>query len=198
VADERPRPQYGEYATPEEQVLAGGIAVPPRDQSPVQESSTSARSTTAHAKDSLSLPKPEASIGGAASSGINAQLARERRPLDTFVTTFVLSLSAFLVISTSGSWADLPGSLIATYKQLGYGEFTSIEFASTMGTVIAVVQSVLLIGAALVSILRLRAKRSSWWVPVVFGLASILLTIVLMAIVMMTDPALAAYIATQQ
>ncbi len=184
MAEERPRPQYGEYASPEEQILAGGTAVTPPENSP----------------RNFAPPVPGTQLpggsGDVAKPGATAELAPEKRPFDTFVTTFILSLSAFIVISSSGGWADLPATLIQTYEQLGYGEFTSIELASTMGTVIAVVQSALLIMAAIMSIARLRARRASWWVPLVFGVISIVVTLILMMIVMMTDPALAAYLAS--
>lgn len=198
MPDERPRPQYGEYATPQEQIIAGGIAVPSREEPSVHVRSADSRDSRAAATSSFPAPSPDSRIDGAAPSGSATELSPQKRPFDTFVATFLLSLNAFLVISSSSSWAELPATLRDTYTQLGYGEFTSIELASTMGTIIAVVQSLLLIGAAVVSIVRLRAKRSAWWVPLVFGIASVVVTLVLTAVVMMTDPALAAFIATQR
>jgi magnesium-transporting ATPase (P-type) len=198
MTDDRPRPQYGEYASPEEQILAGGTggaggagAVPP------SESAHGSNRASVAGAASFAAPKPETRVDGAAPAGVGGQLAPEKRPFDTFMTTLVLSLTAFVVISSSAGWANLPEALAQSYEQLGYGEFTSVELASTMGVVIAVMQSALLIAAALISIARLRAKRSAFWVPLVFGVSSMVLTLVLMMIVMLNDPALAAFIANQ-
>jgi uncharacterized membrane protein YhaH (DUF805 family) len=205
VADERPRPQYGEYASPDEQLLAGGTAVPATEAPPTA-TGRGIAGRGPGATGPFPPPLPGTRITGDVKRGdvrsgagrTGALLAPGKRSFDTFMTTFVLSITALVVISSSGGWVDLPATLIQTYDQLGYGEFTSIELAATMGTVIAVTQSVLLIAAAVISIVRLRARRSSYWVPLVFGVVSIVVTFILMMIVMMSDPALAAYLATQR
>lgn len=173
MTDERPRPQYGEYASTEEQLLAGGTAVPAREFPP---------------------PAPGTRIEAGAAVGEQASLRQRRRSRDVVVTTFLLSMSAYFVISTISGWTDFATTLDEAYAQLGYGDYTSVELANSIGLAITIVQLVLLVVSAIMSIAFIRSGRTSYWVPLAFGALSIIVTVILMMVAMTSDPALANYL----
>jgi hypothetical protein len=188
MTDERPRPQYGEYATPEEQVKAGGASgaahvgktgIEPSAQSGLTPSVFSPRGFTA---------------GGPAGAA-GAPLVR--RPWDLSITVFLLALNAYLVLTSIPDWLNLGVTLATGYTQLGYGDYTSTELANSVGLGIVAVQVALLISVLYFAIKRLRAQRRAFPITLGLGLLAVVLTMVLLMVAMTSDPALAAYIATQ-
>jgi len=120
-----------------------------------------------------------------------------RRPLDLSLTVLLLSLNAYMVLTSIPDWLNLGATLVNGYTQLGYGDYTSIPLANSIGLGIVAVQVVLLVAVLYLAIRRLRSQRRG--LPIAFGLGllTIVLTMVLLMVAMTSDPALAAYIATQ-
>lgn len=198
MTDERPRPQYGEYATAEEQVNAGGVSgatsggttgSEPNAQSGLTPTVFSSLGSTRNSA-------PEATRGAAA--GPSAGAPGVPHPWDLSLTIFLLTLNAYLVLTSIPDWVNLSATLTTGYRELGYGDYTSTELANAIGSGIVAVQGVLLVAVLYLAITRLRAQRRAS--PIVFGLGlvAVVLTVVLLMVAMTTDPALADYIATQR
>lgn len=170
------RPQYGEYATPEEQRARRGL--PPVD-----------------AADAASVPAPKAPDPAMppqpAASGAPA------RPVGRLITFLLLGFGLFNVLSSIPQFLNMSETLSGSMELLGLdGEFTSYAAARTWGTVAVVI---LVIGYAVtvwLSLRRLRAGRSSWWVPLVGFVVTMLLVSVCISIVMFSDPAFTAGLVT--
>jgi hypothetical protein len=172
-ADERPRPRYGEYA-PE-----GWTWQPPADAS-------AAPAQPAPPVQPAAAPPPPAPVA----------LPGERRPgtVDRVVTIALLVLGAFGAINTAASLQVLPQQFSLVYEQQGVGDFTAPEWLPTLAMVGTVLQLALYAATLGWSILRLRARKTSFWVPIVGGVLSIVLMMVLVSIVFLNDPTFVAYI----
>jgi hypothetical protein len=187
MTEQRPRPQYGEYATPEEQLAAMGAqpAAQPvphpvaRPEMPPGVSSTAGAGT------------------GAATGAASASAPVAPRPWDLSLTVFLLALNAFLVLTSIPDWLNLSATLATGYEQLGYGDYTSTELANSIGLGIVAIQVGLLITVLYVAVTRLRAQRRAFPITLGLGILGVVLTITLLMVAMTSDPALAAYIATQ-
>lgn len=173
AADERPRPRYGEYA-PE-----GWTWQPPADESaaPAQ-------------------PTPPVQPAAPPPPPAPAALPGERQPsaVDRVVTIALLVLGAFGAINTAASLQMLPRQFSLVYEQQGVGDFTPPEWLPTLTMVGTVLQLALYAGTLGWSILRLRARKTAFWVPILGGVLSLVLMMVLVSIVFLNDPTFVAYI----
>jgi uncharacterized protein DUF6264 len=183
--DERPRPQYGEYATPEEQrarirqpdatwALDNGMGV---DGGQVHPASTGAP---------IGAPGPR----------VVAPMT-PARAADRAVTLALLALGALNVILTAVTYFDLAGLANQAFSMLGIpGEFTNVASAQLWGPIAAVV---LIAGFMLTAFLawrNLRAGRISWWIPVVGAIVTYIVVYVCIAIPLLGDPAFMEYATT--
>lgn len=173
--DDRPRPEYGEYATPQEQAkaIAKSQPLPPRAEQPVE---------------GRAAPVPPPAIGPSGTPVARGGSA------DRFATLLLLALGLVYLVGGSPSYLALPATLDTVYQQWGIGSYAATGFASAIGIVVVVSQAVIWVVIAVIAIRRLRSSRSSWWVPVVGAVATFVVTVILMAIVIMSDPAFTAYL----
>lgn len=181
MTDRRERPQYGEYATPDEQVAAGGYAVEP---APVV-SSTSVTST-GHSQplaQPFAQPHPATRIAGAPPAP---------RTWDVALTVAFLVFGAYSVVSSIPGLLDFGATLKQLYRLSGYGEYTQIDLANGIGIGILVSQSVLFVATVVVTMARLRARKIAFFVPLIGGVVSGVVIFVLMLIAITMDPAFAA------
>src|SRR5690554_5156093 len=139
------RPQYGEYATPEEQRRLAGL--PPLDA--VDES-------------------PVAQAGApAAQSAVTTAPVKPRR-WDRIVTVALLVYGLINVFITAAAYLDLPRVMSETMQLLGIpGEFTNFSQGRLWGTIAAVLLVVGWAITAWVAAKRLRTGKLTWWVPLV-------------------------------
>jgi len=171
--DGRPRPKYGEYATPEEQrariqqpavtdALSGGIA-------PEQAQPT---------------PPP------AAPPVAGVPAVRRGSMFDRVVTIALLAYGLFTVLTTIPAVADYSAFADVFLGQLGVDVALS-DPGSARGWVLAanLVLGVGWVATAAVSWLNLRAGRITFWIPLVAGIVCTMLSSVLLIMPLMSDPA---------
>ncbi|WP_243224727.1 DUF6264 family protein [Microbacterium sp. CIAB417] len=164
MSDQQPR--YGEYATPEEQRLRAGL--PPVEAAPA-----------APAPSPAPAPTPTARPGAA----------------DRIVTIALLAYGLVNVVMTAIAYLDLPTVLEQSMSILGIeGEFTNFAQGRLWGGIAALV---LVLGYALtvlVAFRRLRARKRSWWVPIVGAVATMIVVTVCIMVPMLSDPAFVQYL----
>jgi hypothetical protein len=174
--DERPRPQYGEYA-PE-----GWTWKPPAGE---------------HTSD----PAPQMVTPPAAASARQVSTdGRPERPVDRFITLMLLVIGVFgtwSTISTLQSLPDLlPQAIQRASEMLGTSaetlDYTPGPEVPTILLAGSIFQVVLWLLTAWWSISRLRARRLAFWVPLVGGAVSFIALYAVMFIVILGDPALVA------
>lgn len=175
MSEPRERPQYGEYASVDEQIAAGGHAVDP---DPV----------AAVVPERFAPPVAATRVVGAPPAA---------RPWDLALTVALLVLGAYSVISSIPGFLAFGSTLDELYTASGYGDYTSDSLASGIGIGILVSQSLLYVATVALSIARLRAKKLAFFVPLVGAAASGVVIFVLVLVAMTSDPALAAWITDQ-
>jgi len=153
--DNRPRPQYGEYAP---------IA-------PVAER----------------WPAPEAPT--------MVEAPPVNRTRDVVVTTVLLLLGVFDVVTSFATFADLGMALSQVYAQLGIDGTVSAALAAPYGLAINISRVGILAITIVVSLLLIARHRRAFWVPLAgFAVAGIVSS-VLIIVVMSNDPAYQAWLA---
>lgn len=170
------RPQYGEYATPEEQRRLAGL--PPLDAVP------EAPVVAAPA------PPPPAFVA----AGSTAAKPAGRR-WDRIITIALLAYGIVNVFMTGTSYLDLPTVLNQSMQMLGIeGEFTNFAQGRTWGVIAAVVLVVGWVLTAWLSMRRLRSGKLTWWVPLVGAVVTTIAASLCIVVPMMNDPAFIAYL----
>lgn len=200
MSEPRPRPQFGEYASPEEQ--RAHIAEPVDEQRaeelgiapvvPVDRRSV---------EPTLREQTRQASPQGSSSAPTSSQGADgARRPVtgDRLATSILLGLGLIGLIVTMPSLLDLPGLIRPALVQLGVSGYSSDGLASAMGILALGLQIAIWIGAVLLSLRSLRAGRLTFWIPLVAGVVANIVVIVCLAIAMGADPAFIEYVRSQQ
>lgn len=178
VPDDRPRPRYGEYA-PE-----GWTWTPPTDE-PASTGETAPPTPPAAAPQPAPAPPPQY---------VPMPGVRQPGSVDRIVTIALLVLGAFGAVNTAASLQMLPQQISLVYEQQGVGEFTPPEWLPTLTITGTVVQLALYAATLGWSILRLRARKTAFWVPLLGGVLSIVLMMVLVSIVFLNDPTFVSYI----
>jgi len=167
------RPQYGEYATPEEQRRLAGL--PPMDA----------------AAEAPAAPTP----APVAETPTRDAVRAPGRPWDRIITIALLAYGVVNVIMTAMSYLDLPPLMNQSMQILGIeGEFTNYAQGKIWGTAAAVVLVVGWIITAWLSMRRLRSGRLTWWVPLVGAVVTMIVASVCITVPMMGDPAFMAYL----
>lgn len=183
--DPRPRPAYGEYATPEEQ--RARIAQP---------------DVTAHFEAGQAPVAPAAgtrSVAPAAASGAApgdpTNPAARVHPVDRIITIGLLAFGAVNVMFSAFSYFDLATVANNAMQVLGVdGEFTNTESAGLWGPIAAVTLVVGYLVAAVLSLRRLRAQKITWWMPLVGAVLTYLVVYICLTIPLASDPAFMQYV----
>lgn len=177
--DPRPRPQYVELA-PE-----GWKWVPPADAPnpdgvhPGDNAPAEHKAHAAHQTHPLRQQHPVAGGG-----------ARTPPPWDRLITLLLLVLGLVGLITSFGILAALPQSIQLLYSQNDLGDYTAA--ASVSGIILTgqVCLALILVGAAVWSLLRLRRKRVAFVIPLVSGVLAAVVLFAFIAIVLYQDPTL--------
>lgn len=177
----RQRPEYGEYASPEEQAQAIARSQP-REASVPSDRPPHAAPAPAPAAPTGSLPAPQA--------------ATPVRTGDRVATVFLLALGLVYLIGGAGGYLALGTTLDTVYAQFGLGDYTPTSATPAFGVAIVACQAVIWITTALWSYRRLSRGRRSWWVPALGAVATFLVTVVLFGVLLAGDPAFLAYVST--
>ncbi|MDQ1575465.1 MAG: hypothetical protein QOH55_615 [Microbacteriaceae bacterium] len=177
-SESRPRPQYGEYATPEEQ--RSRIQVPhehahaePVPMPETRESRPVARSNETPATDAPRTPL---------------------RTADRVATVALLAFGLFNVGTTVPGMLNLSLTLNAAFQQAGIGTYTPTPIANEIGIGVVVLYVAGWLMTAILAALSLRKGRITFWIPLVAGVIIGLVTVVCVIVLLLGDPAFTQYI----
>lgn len=187
-ADKRPRPQFGEYATPEQQRAA--IRVPASDNN---EPVPVADHTPPHARAAAPGTSGTASTPSA-SQHVDPQIAAARRRADRLATYILLGVGLLSVLSTIPTLLQLPQVITDVFDQFGIDAFTQLAVAQTMAWILLAVQALLWVLALVLSLRAIKRERTSWWIPFVIGVVANLVLIIGISLTMVSDPAFTQYV----
>lgn len=170
--DPRPRPQYGEYATAEEQ---------------------QARIAQPHATDALSAgvspdaPAPQHMVHPAAPT---TSAARPTRTADRVITFILLGYGLLTVLISAPQMLDVGAFSQILFQTLGAdAQLADPQAAQGWGIAGAAVMTLGWLLTAWLSWRNLAARRLTWWIPLVGGIVCNLVSGMLMVFPIMNDPA---------
>jgi hypothetical protein len=208
MADPRSRPQYGEYASPEDQAKAIRVPIlPPEQAAPAGpapiEGSGAERAGTGPNAGSWLRPGQQGDWSGGPGTGQQEagrsgdaarRLARTR---DIGFTAALLAIGLFWVIVSIPGMADLPATIQQTYLMQGYtGQYGPVALGTAIGLIVNISQLVLWALTCALSVLVIRRRRRAFYIPLVGGAVSGLLVMVLTIVAMVNDPGLLHYLST--
>jgi hypothetical protein len=171
----RERPQYGEYASVDEQIAAGGFAVEPDPAAPASRA----------AADRLPPPAADTRVAGAPPAG---------RPWDLALTTALLVFGAYSVVSSIPELLDYSAGMAQVFETAGVGAYTSTGLADAVGVALLVAHIVIYAVALVLTVLRLRTRKISFFVPLAGAALYALVTLVLTGVALFSDPAYSAWL----
>lgn len=196
MTDERPRPQFGEYATPEEQ--RAHIRGPLPDDAAPQSVGTASPSgggpadaprAAGGARTHVLPPLPGERRRGTSASGTYS--GSTRAPItgaERIITLILLAFGAVSVLlnvpTFLSSWSEIVTIALETYG--APASIVNAEHPTWPGLVISLILVVGYVATVWLSLRRLRGGRSAWWIPLV-GAA---VCWILVTFVMMADPSL--------
>ncbi len=193
----RPRPRYGEYATPQEQAAIIARSMPPVSPvliPPPAGSATGAESVKRPADSDIARAAPAASSDWAPPSSPPAVTAR-RRTWDVVLSIALLTWGLVNVLTGFAQYSDLPALIDQVYATQSIGDFTATPLASTVGTIIVVANVVLWALPTWITVRRLIAGRLAFWVPLIAAVVAIAVAFIGIGILMVGDPAFQQYAA---
>lgn len=121
---------------------------------------------------------------------------RERNlAFDRFLTWGLIFVGIFSVFTGLGDYINPRNTMNALYEQmnqlvptLNLGTFQNIAFATLMGWFAVTIQAVILALVVWWSRLRMKAKKTSWWIPITGAVASNMLSTACIFIALLSDP----------
>jgi hypothetical protein len=173
MTDDRPRPRYGEYATPDEQASALGIPLHPPLQPPPPDVADRVAPT-------LERPRP----------------IRPARTLDLFFTIALLTFGLLSVLGGVVQNRGLGAQLDAMFDQFGIGSYTNLALAATIGLWLTISQIVVFVMTALLSVLAVRKHRVAFYIPILGAVVYFIVAVILVSVALGGDPAFAHYLDT--
>jgi hypothetical protein len=138
---DRPRPEYGEYATPEQQAHAmGKRPIPPLRHFP---------------EEASAAPNPEHRVVLAAPTG---------HPVDRIITMIMLAFGVYSVFTGGSSYLNFGSVLESSAKQYGF-TYASTATDATAGQWLFAVQLILFALTAVLALRQLRHGRIAFYIP---------------------------------
>jgi hypothetical protein len=209
--DPRPKPQYGEYATPEEQRAA--IKVPAEHLRHLLDGEPAARADATPPDSSVPAPVSGSDRDGVASDrtgqrpqahdGHGARAAQPTiarnpaaRSIDRVATYGLLAVGLLNVLTTLPGLFDLGNAINATFQQFGIGAYHAGPLTTVLGIVLVVVYAGGWLATAALSVWSLRRGRITFWIPLVAGIVVMIVSMVCFAVLFFGDQSFLDYVTT--
>ena len=216
----RPRPQYGEYATPQDQAAAIATSLPPvppvllpsdrpSSVAPAPEASTRASGPPQKrgSRDAVHDPathdsaahdpaNPDSAAHDPAKTSVAghpAAAGRQRR-WDLVLSTGLMVYGFLNVLSGLFQYADLGAFLDQLYEAFNIGNYASTGMERPIG--IAIVASNLLSFTlvAWFTVRALKAHKIAFWIPLVGGVVATIVSALFLQVLVANDPAITVFL----
>jgi hypothetical protein len=187
----RPRPRYGEYATPEEQRAA--VKSPEKNPHYVQPEPEPSVMPPAQLRTDAGHPSaPSEADDRQAASSPPAVL---RHPLDRVVTVALLVLGLYNVVTTIMERGTAADQIDAVYHSMGLtGDYAVTALTGTVIDAVAIGYLALWVAAAGLSTWAILRARIAFWIPLVAGVVASLVSGAGYLILFLHDPTFLAYV----
>lgn len=184
-SNERPRPQYGEYATPEDQ--RAHIRDPQPETAPGPGSDPDAGAgapTRPHDAPAPGSGPLQAEVGG----------RRVPRGWDRTLTWALLAVGLVNLAISIPAFLNMAPSLETAFQELGIGHFEATAITGPAGVALVIVQCVVWVVTASLAQLSLRRARVSFWIPVVGAVVAYVALVAILLVVVLNDPSFMAFV----
>lgn len=162
------RPQYGEYASPEEQRVRAGL--PPVEQTPAP-----------------SAPVPP-TAPAAPRNAVRAPQVDRR--MGRMITAMMLGIGLVYVLTSIPGLLNMADAFDQTLKIFGMeGSFSNFAAARVWGIVAMLVLLIGYVVTVWLSVRRIRRNLSSWWLPLVGFVVTMFFVCICVSVPMFGDPA---------
>jgi hypothetical protein len=187
----RPRPRYGEYATPEEQ----RAAVKSPEKNPHYAPPEPQPSAPPPARVQTDVGHPSAPPETADRQAGASAPALLRHPLDRVVTIALLVLGLYNVVTTIMERGSVADQIDAVYHSMGLtGDYAATALTGTVVDVVAIVYLALWVVAAGLSSWAILRGRIAFWIPLAAGVVASLISGAGYLILFLHDPTFLAYV----
>ena len=197
--ERRPRPQYGEYATPQEQAKIIADSLPPVSPLLVAPSTVQTPAVQTPAAPAPTVGSahraPDAVTRASANAAVHPDAPRRRRRWDLILTAVLLGYASVNVIAQLMARDLLTTIVTQFFVAQGIGAYTPTALTTTLGNSLNVVTLTLFAVTVLVTTWMLRRGRVAFWVPIAGGVAATIVALVFVVILLQSDPAFTAYLA---
>ena len=177
--ERRPRPQYGEYATPQEQAKVIAESLPPISSLLVP---------------LVMAPSPKAPDAVTRVSTRPPSASRRPRRWDFILSAALLGYATINVIAQLIARDTLAAVAKQFFIGQGIGDYTPTALTANLGNALNVITLALFLLTVLVTVWTLRRGRVAFWVPIAGGALAIIVAIVFIVILLQSDPAFTAYL----
>lgn len=185
--EQKPRPEYGEYATPQDQARAMGKSYGDTGLTGPAEHAEHKESKAREAKPARETPARDTKP---ARPAVKAEPEHPTRTWDVVLTSAFLVAGVLFVLSMIPAFADLYDGLNQAAAQLGYGAYTSRELAEGVGVALNLSMVAILIATIVFSVRALRAGRLAFYIPLIGGLLTVIVIFALLLVATLGDPGL--------
>jgi uncharacterized membrane protein YhaH (DUF805 family) len=182
----RKRPQFGEYATPEEQ--RASIQVPFDEAHPEPVPIPVTRSAPPTPSTPVENPRPYSAAPARGPAGATT------RSGDRLATIALLAIGLINVVTTVPGLFHLSDTLDQTFKQMDIGSFTATPVAAGVGIGLAVFYVLAWLATLALSLRRMRSGRISFWIPLVAGVVVTIVAMICFLALFFGDPSFMDYV----
>jgi uncharacterized membrane-anchored protein len=125
---------------------------------------------------------------------VPARETRRAAPWDPAVTVGLLVLGVINTTQSVAQARELGSTLDALYAAQGIGHYTDVAAANAAGLAMSLSSVLCLVLAIGFAVPRIRSQRTAFWIPIVCAVVSVVVTIALVIVAMLVDPAFATYL----
>jgi hypothetical protein len=198
MSEQRKRPQYGEYASAEEQ--RASIRDPEVRRRIAEAAADGAQEPVSHPASTQPAPPSEGSaVGGPSSQGITASggIAAPRSRWDVALTFVLLAAGLIDVVTSLPGYLHMSQTMVALYSQIGIHGSPDGTRVAVAGLVLALVRVAVWLVAASLAAWRMRVHRRAFWIPLAGAAVSYLTVVIIMVAVVATDPAFQTFLGSR-
>ncbi|RLP80845.1 hypothetical protein D9V34_01110 [Mycetocola lacteus] len=213
TASQLPPPEYGERTT-DAPVYAQASSTPaaPADGIPRYAAGSFSGVTVGNRPATQTSTPADARAGSQAGNGVNRAGAPSggapkrpaagrandglpvQAPPDRFISLILLAFGAFSILTSVPALLNLREAFVEYFKELGISGDSLGQSINVSGWVMAAIMIAVWCLSAWWTMRRIRAGKSSWWIPLLGAVVALLVMSMILAPVMGNDPAFQEYV----
>lgn len=196
----RSRPEFGEYASPEEQRAAIRAPVDYSSGVPLREPALPGRDPAARNMDGFDPHAWEAPSGHTPYTGYPPPPARNLgHPVDRAATFALFAVGLINILSGAGRTLNLSGTMTDSLRLMGVSStIPDTPDIARLGALLVISQLVLWVAALAWSIRRVMRGRLAFWIPLLAAVLAGIVMVTVYAVILLHDPGFVQFVQQQE